>query len=256
MHCQANATKVLGSDGTRSGFDVVTVPDGRRGILARKEGLPKAYPKVGKYSVDVASFEQLALPTLDTPAGPEESSTVYVLDEVGRMELLSERFKAAVRGLLNVPSCRLVGALTAPIYGHRVAFCDEIVELEGICVHKLTAKTRNNVLENLLAALPVQNLPGKYSPTVAPITTHLPDTSADVSSVVCPPTHHFEFYFKNVEELPSLVQNIFLPLHARCPVRGVNLTYKGKDDAEVNPIACEILRKELPQGIEINAVPV
>ena len=49
------------SGGRRVGFDIVTVPDGRRGPLARKGATG---PKVGQYGVDVASFERLALPTL------------------------------------------------------------------------------------------------------------------------------------------------------------------------------------------------
>ena len=51
--------------GRRVGFDIVSVPDGRRGPLARKGA---AGPKVGQYGVDVAGFERLALPTLSWPA--------------------------------------------------------------------------------------------------------------------------------------------------------------------------------------------
>ena len=83
--------EVLGR-GSRVGFDVVTVPDGARGVLSRK-GL--AGPKCGAYGVDVEAFERLALPTL---AGDE----VYVLDEIGRMELKSAAFAERVEALLGV----------------------------------------------------------------------------------------------------------------------------------------------------------
>jgi nucleoside-triphosphatase THEP1 len=116
-----------------SGFDVVTVPDGQRGeqiekfddgilefivgvimagILSRKGG-PAGQPKTGQYSVDVAAFEELALPTL---ADDEDESTVYILDEIGRMELHSSAFASRVAALLQ-RGVRLLGAITAPIYG-------------------------------------------------------------------------------------------------------------------------------------------
>ena len=133
--------------GKRVGFDVVTIPDRKRGILSRKGG-PAAHPKTGQYSVDVASFEKLALPTIEPPAGQED--VVLVLDEIGRMELHSAAFAARVEELLK-RGTRLVGAITAPIYGHRVAFCDAVTASRGVEVHRLTAKVRDEVVSALEA---------------------------------------------------------------------------------------------------------
>ncbi len=135
--------------GKRVGFDVVTIPDGKRGILSRKGG-PAAHPKTGQYSVDVASFEKLALPTIAPPASQED--VVLVLDEIGRMELHSAAFAARVEELLK-RGTRLVGAITAPIYGHRVAFCDAVSASRGVEVHRLTAKVRDEVVSTLEARL-------------------------------------------------------------------------------------------------------
>ena len=132
--------------GRRVGFDIVSVPDGRRGPLARKG---TAGPKVGQYGVDVEGFERLALPTLDVD---DDGDTIYVLDEIGRMELKSEAFATRVEELL-ARGVRLVGALTAPIYGHRVAFCDRVNATRGVAVHKLTSKTRDGVTAELKASL-------------------------------------------------------------------------------------------------------
>ena len=76
--------------GRRVGFDIVTVPDGRRGPLARKGA---AGPKVGQYGVDVARAS--SPPTL----GDDDDDTIYVLDEIGRMELKSEALRDARRGV-------------------------------------------------------------------------------------------------------------------------------------------------------------
>ena len=132
------------SGGRRVGFDIVTVPDGRRGPLARKGA---AGPKVGAYGVDLDGFERLALPTLG-----DDDDAIYVLDEIGRMELKSEAFATRVEELL-ARCVRLVGAITAPIYGHRVAFCDRVSATRGVAVHKLTSKTRDGVTAELRESL-------------------------------------------------------------------------------------------------------
>ncbi len=134
--------------GKRVGFDIVTIPDGERGILSRKGG-PSAHPKTGQYSVDVSSFETLALPTIAPPAGQD---VVLVLDEIGRMELHSAAFAARVEELLK-RGTRLLGAITAPIYGHRVAFCDAVSASRGVETHRLTAKVRDEVVSALEAQL-------------------------------------------------------------------------------------------------------
>ncbi|KFM79386.1 Cancer-related nucleoside-triphosphatase-like protein, partial [Stegodyphus mimosarum] len=52
----------------RVGFDVVTT-EGNRSTLARvssSDQSSRGFPKVGKYLVDVSSFEKLALPVFDS----------------------------------------------------------------------------------------------------------------------------------------------------------------------------------------------
>mmetsp|Transcript_26032 Transcript_26032/g.31594 ORF Transcript_26032/g.31594 Transcript_26032/m.31594 type:complete len:252 (+) Transcript_26032:938-1693(+) len=145
---------------SREGFDIIAVGgtlsgngDGKRGtektdgdsngalqgVLARKHptsGQPKS-AKTGQYFVNVESFESVAVPALAL----RDDIDVYVIDEVGRMELHSERFKEAVTALLAAGR-PIVGALTAPIYGHRVKFVDEIAERGDVEVVRLKASTR------------------------------------------------------------------------------------------------------------------
>ena len=61
--------------------------------------------------MDVTSFEKLALPSL---ADEDDPSTVYILDEIGRMELHSAAFASRVEAMLG-GGVRLLGAITAPI---------------------------------------------------------------------------------------------------------------------------------------------
>ena len=93
------------------------MPDGRRGPLARKGA---AGPKVGQYGVDVEGFERLALPTLGVD---DDDDTIYVLDEIGRMELKSEAFATRVEELARGGCASKIArsrAITAPIYARRV----------------------------------------------------------------------------------------------------------------------------------------
>mmetsp|Transcript_18613 Transcript_18613/g.25829 ORF Transcript_18613/g.25829 Transcript_18613/m.25829 type:complete len:312 (+) Transcript_18613:38-973(+) len=152
VRCRGFITEEVLKGRDRNGFDVLTVPDGKRAILSRKEGLSPSMPKTGKYTVDVKSFESVALASL-SPNKSDPSDVVYVVDEIGRMELHSIRFQERIRNLLS-QGVRLLGVVTAPGYGHRVPFCDEICSKEGVKVHKLTKACREpktiSLMEELL----------------------------------------------------------------------------------------------------------
>ena len=134
--------EVLDGNGRRIGFDIVGIASKKRGVLSRKSGLPSNFPKTGQYSVDVASFEDIALVELDiiepqtSSAVTEDSdvtdddrtSQIIIIDEIGRMELHSTKFQAAVEKLLHQPHVMVIGAITSAIYGHRVPFCDYITD--------------------------------------------------------------------------------------------------------------------------------
>ncbi len=55
-------------------------------------------PRVGKYRVDLESFERLAIPEID----PDRSGAeVIVIDEIGKMECLSGNFRSTVLKALD-----------------------------------------------------------------------------------------------------------------------------------------------------------
>lgn len=104
--------------------------------------------QVGAYSVDIESFERVAIPALTLQAS--SSVEVLVCDEIGRMELKSLAFQKAMRRLLSMKNLPIVGALTAPRYGHRVPFCDEVAGLPEVAVHNIKKSNRDEVREHLL----------------------------------------------------------------------------------------------------------
>lgn len=77
----------------RRGFRLIGF-DGTTRVIAHVE-LPKSR-QVGKYGVDVGAIDE-AVALLQ----PDPTARVYLVDEIGRMECLSQRFVAGMRVLLS-----------------------------------------------------------------------------------------------------------------------------------------------------------
>jgi nucleoside-triphosphatase len=120
--------------GTRTGFYVMDIASGRIGRLADtgSDG-----PKVSKYHVDVKSFESVAIPAMES----YESCDVFVIDEVGPMELKSARFSDLLDGILDsdtpliasvhtdlAPGYAVNGELILLAENNREAVYDELLE--------------------------------------------------------------------------------------------------------------------------------
>jgi nucleoside-triphosphatase len=88
--------EIRNKQGTREGFRLVTLC-GHQRVLSHIHQ-PGPY-RVGRYGVDVAGFEQL-LAELDIR---HAQSRLIVIDEIGEMEYLSERFTDDMTALLNSP---------------------------------------------------------------------------------------------------------------------------------------------------------
>ncbi len=88
-------SEVRDSTGERQGFDIVTV-GGTRGKLARV-GL-RTPVRVGRYRVNLAALEELVLPELS-----RRDADLIVIDEIGKMECASGRFRRAVEDAFDSP---------------------------------------------------------------------------------------------------------------------------------------------------------
>ncbi|XP_015610171.1 cancer-related nucleoside-triphosphatase homolog [Cephus cinctus] len=87
--------ELRGSAGSRIGFDVIRVTDpGARTALARSMNVvehPDRYKhRVGNYCVFIDDFEKVALPVFQV------KTDVLLIDEIGKMEMFSDRFKNEV----------------------------------------------------------------------------------------------------------------------------------------------------------------
>ncbi len=98
-------TEEIRDRGNRVGFLIQAIR-GVKGVLA---DLSPGAPRVGKYRVRVEEFEELVLPELAQPA------VCCVIDEIGKMELHSQKFRALLPDLtLRFPILLATRALFLP----------------------------------------------------------------------------------------------------------------------------------------------
>ncbi|NYT04826.1 MAG: AAA family ATPase [Methanomicrobiales archaeon] len=131
-------TEEVRREGVRQGFDLIGL-DGRRQPLARV-GFPA--PKVGKYGVDVAGLEAFLADQGVGPAG----AGVMIIDEIGRMECLSPRFRAYITGMLEGPV-----PLIATIAQRGDGFIGAIRDRHRESLRTLTPQNRTLLLPRLVA---------------------------------------------------------------------------------------------------------
>lgn len=133
-------TAEIRENGTRVGFTIETV-DGQTGVLAH---IDFQGPRVGKYGVDVAAFEELAIPALEI--GDDE--TIVVVDELGKMELLSDPFCESVQNLFEDEN-RIVA--TVHLFKH--PFTERLKGRPDTELIEVTKANRDGLPEDLLARL-------------------------------------------------------------------------------------------------------
>lgn len=135
-------TEEIRQNNVRKGFRWARL-DGATGTLANVD--IKGQFRVGKYGVDVVGFEKSVVPILD--AG-KANAELFVLDEIGRMECLSEKFIAAVRWLFA--SDRAVLA-TVALKG--AGLISEVKNFPGTQLFNLSRHSRDKTIAEILQIL-------------------------------------------------------------------------------------------------------
>jgi len=94
LHPVGFYTDEIREGGVRKGFELVSF-DGTQQILSHVD--VKSSFRVGKYRVDITGFEAF-LEAIDF-LGP--ASRLIIIDEIGKMECLSEKFRIFLNAILN-----------------------------------------------------------------------------------------------------------------------------------------------------------
>lgn len=130
--------------GSRKGFEIVTL-DGRRGTLAHVD--IDGQPRVSRYGVDLDTLDRLAVGAIReaTAAGG-----LVVIDEIGPMEILSERFQEAVLDAVQGPS-----PVLGTIVQRRQPFADRVKALPGVTLLQVRRENQEALLTHILKLLDV-----------------------------------------------------------------------------------------------------
>src|SRR5262249_48678490 len=91
-------TQEIRERGIRAGFEAVGVSTVRHAILAHVRSRSRL--RVGRYGVEAAGLARMVGAELERPAAEVD---LFVIDEIGRMELLCPEFVRAVSLLLDGP---------------------------------------------------------------------------------------------------------------------------------------------------------
>ena len=126
--------------GGRVGF-TIDVINGASAILAHVDY--PGPPRVGRYGVDVATFERLALPALT-----RDPSTVHVVDEIGKMELASPRFRTLVAEVFDG-----VPRVLATVHRSHHPFTDHLKARGDVSIVQVTPANRRFLTPELVQAL-------------------------------------------------------------------------------------------------------
>ncbi len=133
-------TEEIRSAGLREGFALVAL-DGRRATLASVR--IHSPHRVSKYGVDLEALETVGLPALENA-----DAKLLVIDEIGKMELLSPPFQEAVVRALDGTT-----PLLASIMISRHPFADMVKSRDDVRLISLTPENRDSALGEAVAAL-------------------------------------------------------------------------------------------------------
>ena len=131
-------TAEIREGGVRHGFELVSF-NGRRGLLSHID--IKSPYHVGRYGVDIRGFEAF----LDTIALTDTDAGLVMIDEIGKMECLSQRFKTIVRTIMDSGK-----AVIATVALQGPGFIAEVKGREDAMLFEMTPENRDSLAEEIL----------------------------------------------------------------------------------------------------------
>jgi nucleoside-triphosphatase len=135
-------TTEIREGGRRLGFKIVTL-DGREGVLSHVD--IKRPPRVSKYGVNLKDLEEIGVAALRRAVA--EAQWV-VVDEIGKMELFSEAFRAAI-----VEAIESDAVVVGTVMSSRNAWVDRVKNLPQVNVLEVTTANRDQMAQRVLDLL-------------------------------------------------------------------------------------------------------
>jgi nucleoside-triphosphatase len=132
-------TEEIRENNMRMGFAVATL-SGFKGVLAHRNF--KSRYKVGQYGVGVYTLNRIGVKEIQMCLMEKK---LIVIDEVGKMELLSPQFQAVVEKALDADN-PVLGTLTLA----RHPFVQKITSRDDVKITEVTKDNREKVFKTLL----------------------------------------------------------------------------------------------------------
>lgn len=129
------------SGGARVGFEVLDLSSDRRGWLAHVN--QPSGPQVGRYRVNLEDLNDIGAEAIVKAV---ESCDVIAIDEIGPMELFSERFREAVGKAIESGKV-VVGVVH---WKARDRLIEEVKKREDTEILEVTSENRNKLHENIV----------------------------------------------------------------------------------------------------------
>jgi nucleoside-triphosphatase len=135
-------TAEIRQGGTRVGFEVESFA-GVKGILSHVD--IRSRNRVGKYGVDIEAFEKIAIPEIERAI---EGKNLLIVDEIGKMELYSARFKELIVTAFDSEIPIIATILYKP---H--PFCDRLKNGDNVNIVQLRRDNLESSLKEILKKL-------------------------------------------------------------------------------------------------------
>ena len=129
-------TDSIEEKGERVGFTVLDWRTKKTGIFAHVD-LDTVY-RVGKYRIDLKVLEKIGIPAIEN-AIEDEAVDIVIIDEVGKMELESKKFRAVVRRALEADKPLLLTLHKKS----RDSLLQDIRNMDDVRILEITAVNRN-----------------------------------------------------------------------------------------------------------------
>ena len=137
-------TQEIRSAGVRQGFKIITL-DGKEAILAHIN-ISSPY-QVSKYNVDINSLNEVGIPAIQQAL---KQNDLIVIDEIGKMELLSLQFQEVVLQAIQSGK-KILGAIMFTSH----PFADEVKRHPEVTTLVVSGANRNEVLNEILTWLEI-----------------------------------------------------------------------------------------------------
>jgi nucleoside-triphosphatase len=131
-------TPEIRKDGERWGFKVIDLHTGKEAIFSSVEIKPAT---VSKYGVDISAFERVAVPAIEWAM---ESADIVALDEIGHMEVQSEKFKQLVEQALDAK--KVIATIS---FRSKDAFIEKVKQRKDVRIHYITVVNWERILKEI-----------------------------------------------------------------------------------------------------------